>query len=226
MVRVAVAIPAAGVGARMGERPKQYLELAGEPVLLRALRPFLAHDAVTCVVVALPPADAPAPPPWLAGLSGRVTLVAGGATRGDSVRAALERTPADVDVVLIHDAARPLVTAAVIDRCVEAAARGVGAVAAWPVTDTVKEVDEFGRVVATPDRGRFWRVQTPQAFPREMILQAYRAAATEGLEATDDAALVERYGGRVVVVEGAPDNIKLTRPEDLAVAETLLALRS
>lgn len=226
MVRVAAAIAAAGEGTRMGGRRKQYLELAGEPVLLRALRPFLEHPAVVGVVIALPPADVAAPPPWLAGRDPRVALVAGGATRGESVRAALERVPEDVDVVLVHDAARPLVTAEIVGRCIGAAARGVGAVAAWPETDTVKEVDEARRIVATADRGRLWRAQTPQAFPRAMILEAYRRAAVEGFDATDDAALVERYGGVVTVVEGSAENIKITGPEDLVVAEALLALRS
>lgn len=210
----------------MGGRRKQYEELAGEPLLLHALRPFLEHPAITGIVVALPPGDAESPPPWLAALDRRLILTAGGMTRGDSVRAALERVPEDADVVLIHDAARPLVSLAVIDRCIHVAAGGVGAVAAWPETDTVKEVDDSGRIVATRDRRRLWRAQTPQAFPRGMIVQAYRSAEVEGYVATDDAALVERYGGTVLVVEGAADNIKITRPEDLALAEALLARRS
>jgi 2-C-methyl-D-erythritol 4-phosphate cytidylyltransferase len=209
----------------MGGVRKQYLELLGEPVLLHALRPFLAHLAIRWVVVALPAEDAASPPAWLADLDPRVTVVAGGAERGESVRRALEAVPVEAEVVMVHDGARPLVTAEVIDRALEAARRGVGAIAALPLADTLKEADEGGRVVATPDRRRYWRAQTPQAFPRSLLLDAYRRAALEGVEATDDGALVERYGGTVVVVEGAPENLKVTTPTDLIVAEALLASR-
>ncbi|MBI4519552.1 MAG: 2-C-methyl-D-erythritol 4-phosphate cytidylyltransferase [Gemmatimonadetes bacterium] len=225
MIRAAAAIAAAGSGTRMGGVQKQYAELAGEPVLLRAIRPFLEHSEITHVVVALPPADVASPPSWLVGVDPRIVVAAGGATRTDSVRAALKAIPADVEVVLIHDAARPLVTRAVIERCIRVAATGLGAVAAWPLTDTVKAVDASRRIVGTPDREHLWSAQTPQAFPRAMIVEALRAAARSGYVATDDAALVERYGGTVQVVEGSPDNIKITCPEDLRIAEALLALR-
>lgn len=225
----AVVLAAGGAGTRLGRRvPKQYLELAGEPVLERALRPFLAHPAVRAVVIALPAPDVAAPPAWLAALAAgdaRIRLVAGGAERGDSVRAGVAATPADADVVLIHDAARPLVTPDIIDRVLRAAAEGRGAVAAVPVSDTVKEV-EAGRVVATPDRRRLWAAQTPQGFPRALVLDAYRRAAEQGFAATDDAALVEHYGGTVVVVEGSMQNLKVTRPEDVVVAEAILAARA
>lgn len=223
--RVAVVVPAGGAGRRMGGVRKQYIELAGEPLLLHTLRPFLAHPAVEWVVVALPAEDVPRPPAWLVDLDPRVRWVAGGEERGDSVRQALEAVPEEADVVLVHDAARPLVTREVIDRAIVAASRGVGAVAAVPVTDTIKEVDAEGRIVATPERSRLWRAQTPQAFPRAMIVDAYHRAAADGLRATDDAALVERYGGTVVVVEGAPENLKVTGPLDLVVTEALLRAR-
>jgi 2-C-methyl-D-erythritol 4-phosphate cytidylyltransferase len=223
--RVAVVVPAGGAGRRMGGVRKQYIELAGEPLLLHTLRPFLAHPAVEWVVVALPAEDVPRPPAWLVDLDPRVRWVAGGEERGDSVRQALEAVPEEADVVLVHDAARPLVTREVIDRAIAAASRGVGAVAAVPVTDTIKEVDAEGRIVATPERSRLWRAQTPQAFPRAMIVDAYHRAAADGLRATDDAALVERYGGTVVVVEGAPENLKVTGPLDLVVTEALLRAR-
>lgn len=209
----------------MGGFRKQYAELLGEPILLRSLRPFLDHPAVACAVVALPAEDAADPPGWLKALDERVVVVAGGAERGDSVRCGLEAVPEAVDVVLVHDAARPLVTVEVIDRALSVAARGVGVVVAMPVADTLKEVDDEGRVVSTPDRARLWAAQTPQAFPRTMLLDAYRRAAEAGVHATDDAALVERYGGRVVVVEGSAENLKVTRPADLIVAEALLRAR-
>ncbi|HEY8484844.1 MAG TPA: 2-C-methyl-D-erythritol 4-phosphate cytidylyltransferase [Longimicrobiales bacterium] len=223
--RVAVVVPAGGAGRRMGGVRKQYMELAGEPLLLHTLRPFLAHPAVEWVVVALPAEDVPRPPAWLVDLDPRVRWVAGGEERGDSVRLALEAVPEEADLVLVHDAARPLVTREVIDRAIAAASEGVGAVAAVPVTDTIKEVDAEGRIVATPERSRLWRAQTPQAFPRAMIVDAYRRAAADGFRATDDSTLVEHYGGTVVVVEGAPENLKVTGPLDLVVAEALLRAR-
>jgi tRNA threonylcarbamoyl adenosine modification protein (Sua5/YciO/YrdC/YwlC family) len=225
-MRAAVVIAAGGAGRRMrgagdGVR-KQYLELLGEPVLVHSLRPFLAHPEVGWAVVALPAEDFAGPPAWLTGLDPRITLVAGGAERGDSVRLALEAVPEEAEVVLVHDAARPLVTHEVIDRALEAALTGVGAIAAVPLADTLKEVDSEGRITGTPDRRRFWRAQTPQAFPRRLLLDAARRAVTDGYQATDDAALVEHYGGTVVVVEGAPENLKVTTPVDLLIAEALL----
>jgi 2-C-methyl-D-erythritol 4-phosphate cytidylyltransferase len=219
--RAAVVVPAGGAGERMGgDRRKQYLELGGEPILLRSLRVFLDHPAFHWIVVALPAEDMASPPLFL---PRGVTVVAGGATRGDSVRFGLDAVPDSAAVILIHDAARPLVTRAVVDRVLAAAAKGVGAVAAIPVADTLKRVDEDGRVVATVERSHLWQAQTPQGFPRDMIVDAYRRAGEDGVTGTDDAGLVERYGGRVVVVAGDPANLKVTRPEDLELAETLLA---
>ena len=221
----AVVIAAGGSGRRMGGVRKQFAELLGEPILVHSLRPFLEHPSIVCAVVALPAEDAAAPPSWLVELDERVVVVAGGAERGDSVHRGLEVVPESVDIVLVHDAARPLVTRDVIDRALGAAGTGVGAVVGVPVTDTLKQVDAEGRIVGTPDRAVLRAAQTPQAFPRAMLLDAYRRAAQEGVRATDDAALVERYGGTVVVVEGSPENLKVTRPADLIVAEALLRAR-
>jgi 2-C-methyl-D-erythritol 4-phosphate cytidylyltransferase len=223
-VRAAVVVAAGGSGRRLGGVRKQYLELAGEPLLLHALRPFLATAEVDWVVVALP-ADDPEPPAWLAALDTRIHTVAGGAERGDSVRAGLEAVPEEAHVVLVHDAARPLVTVTVIQRAIVQAAKGVGAIVAVPVADTIKVVAD-GVIIETADRRLLWQAQTPQAFPRAMIVDAYRRAAADGLAATDDAALVERYGGRVVVVEGERSNLKVTRESDIAVAEALLRERA
>ncbi len=223
---VAAVIAAGGAGRRLdADVAKQYLVLAGEPVLLRTLRVFLAHPAVRLIVVALPMADAEEPPGWLSDLDGRIVVVRGGAERGDSVARGLEAVPAEIDVVLVHDAARPLVTRAILDRAIATAARGIGAVAAIPVSDTIKEVDSAGRIVSTPDRRRLWQAQTPQAFPRALLAEAYRRAGEEGITATDDAALIERYGGVVEVVEGSSENLKITRNGDVALAEAILARR-
>jgi 2-C-methyl-D-erythritol 4-phosphate cytidylyltransferase len=215
-----VVVVAGGTGTRMaGPVRKQYLELAGEPVLRRALRPFLDHPRIASVVVVLPPEDAHRPPDWLAGLGLRV--VAGGAERGDSVWNGLQALPSDADPILIHDGARPLVSREIVDRVLAAAPAG-GAIAAVPLSDTVKMVDGSGRIVSTPDRERIWRAQTPQGFPREILISAYRRAAAEGVRATDDAAVVERYGHRVVVVPGSESNLKITRPSDLRIAELMV----
>ena len=212
-------IVAGGSGRRVGGPVrKQYLEVAGKPVLLRAILPFLDHPRIHPTVVVLPAEDAMAPPPWLAALA--VHIVAGGAERGDSVWNGLQAIGDGVDLVLVHDGARPFVTADVIDRvldgCVDA-----GAIAAVPVTDTIKEVGDGGTIAGTPDRARLWQAQTPQGFPRAALVAAYERARAEGVAATDDAALYERFAGPVRVVMGSYRNLKVTRPGDLAVAEAL-----
>jgi 2-C-methyl-D-erythritol 4-phosphate cytidylyltransferase len=223
--RVGVAVPAAGSGARMGGGKKAFLELGGEPLLARSLRPFLDVPQVEAVAVALPPSDAGSPPAWLRKLDPRILLVQGGESRLHSVHHALEALPPELEVVLVHDAARPLVTGGVIRRCIDAVRNGAGAVAGWPVVDTLKKVDDRGYVTETPDRSRLWRAQTPQAFPRKDLLAAYREAVSQGWEATDDSAVFVRNGGRVRMVEGSPWNLKVTHPEDLEVAKRLLELQ-
>ena len=222
---VGVVVPAAGSGQRLGGMEKPFLELCGEPVLMRALRPFLDHPGVREVVVTLPTAHAESPPAWLIEADQRVRVVTGGVTRRDSVWAGLQLLSDTLDVAVVHDGARPLVSREVVGRCIEVAGGGVGAVAGVPVVDTMKEVDDGGHVVATPDRSRLWHAQTPQAFPFGMLMDAYRRAFTEDFPATDDAALVEMVGGSVVMVESSGDNVKITRPEDLERAEFMLSRR-
>lgn len=206
----------------MGGVRKPFLELRGEPVLIHALRPFLARTDVVAVAVALAAADAEDPPGWLLALDDRIRVVAGGATRSESVRAAVAALPEDCDLLAVHDAARPLVSGAAVDRCFAVAATGMGAVAGCPAVDTLKEVDEADRVTATADRSRFWQAHTPQVFPADLLRRAHRG----GGEATDDAALVERLGETVRMVDGGRWNLKVTRPEDLPVAEALLDARA
>jgi 2-C-methyl-D-erythritol 4-phosphate cytidylyltransferase len=206
--------------------PKPFLALGGEPLLRHCLDHFLARSDVRWVIVALSQELHESVPAWLCS-DARVRTVVGGTERGDSVRNALAAVPAEADVVLVHDAARPLVSAAVIQRCIQAATAGDSVVAAIPVVDTIQEVDDEGTIVTTPDRRRLRAAQTPQAFPAEVLRAAHRRAAAEGVVATDDAGLVARYGGRVRVVEGAPENIKITTPADLLAAEAWLTrLRS
>ena len=223
--RVGVAVPAAGSGLRMGGVRKAFLELSGQPTLLRALRPFLAERRVVAIAVALAPEDASSPPPWLVELAPRVLVVAGGATRSQSVRAAIAALPEDLDVIAVHDAARPLVTPRVVTECIDLALEGFGAVAGCPAVDTLKRVDSQGFVLDTPDRARFWQAQTPQVFPAMVLRLAYADARAEG---TDDSALVERSGSgvRVKMVDAGPSNLKVTRPEDVPLAESILRGRA
>jgi 2-C-methyl-D-erythritol 4-phosphate cytidylyltransferase len=217
-----VAMPAAGTGYRMGGVRKPLLNLGGEPILLRSLRPFLEHPQVHAIAVALDQKALLDPPPWLVELDPRINLVPGGVSRGESVWAALQALPEGIDTVAVHDAARPLLTRGIIDRCVRAVGENRGAVAGWPAVDTLKRVDDGRRILGTLSREEIWHAQTPQVFPRELILAAYQAAKEAGVSDTDDSALVERIGGEVVMVEGASSNLKVTRPEDLALAELFL----
>jgi 2-C-methyl-D-erythritol 4-phosphate cytidylyltransferase len=219
-----VVVPAAGTGRRMGGLRKQYLELAGEPVLVWALRPFLAHPALSSVVVALPPGDEASPPEWLTAEDPRISFVAGGESRGESVFNALGALP-PVDVIMVHDGARPLVSEETVDRCFRAAAGGDGVVAGVPAVDTLKGVDSDSRILETLDRSRIWQAHTPQSFPAPVLLEAYEAAREAGFPATDDSALVEASGGSVRMVHGNADNLKVTRPEDLVAAEAILRSR-
>ena len=205
---------AAGSGERLGAgRPKAFVAVAGRPMLewsLDALRAADLHD----IVVALPPGER--------GPHGCLG-VPGGVTRSESVRAALAAAPPG-DVV-VHDAARPLVTAEHFRETLAALEGADCAVAAAPVTDTVKEAGPDRLVIATLDRSRLWAIQTPQAFRREALERALSVGDEVLAQATDDAWLVERAGGRVRVVESTPANLKITTPHDLAIAEHLLADR-
>ena len=201
-------VVAAGSGTRFGGA-KQFRELGGRTVLARSLD--AARTVAEAVVVVLPPDSGP--------VEGADIRVPGGATRSGSVRAGLAVVPADVAVVVVHDAARPLAPPELFRAVVAAVAEGAdAAVPGLPVPDTVKEVGQDGVVRRTLDRAGLVLVQTPQAFSAPVL----RRAHASGGEATDDAGLVEADGGRVVVVAGAPENLKITRPRDLLVAEALL----
>ncbi len=205
---------AAGSGERLGAgRPKAFVVLAGRPMLEWSLDALRAAG-IADVVVALPPGEA-APPGCLG--------VPGGATRSASVSAALAAAPAG-DVV-VHDAARPLVTPELFRQALDALAGADCAIAAAPLADTVKEAGPDRLVTATLDRSRLWAIQTPQAFRRGALERALAVDAAVLAQATDDAWLVERSGGSVRVVESSPANFKVTTPHDLRVAELLLADR-
>jgi 2-C-methyl-D-erythritol 4-phosphate cytidylyltransferase len=231
-------VPAAGRGERLGPgAPKALRELGGVPLLVHAVRALSRSRAVTLVVVVAPADGVPRVRALLEdyGLDGQdgttVTVVPGGATRQESVWLGLAVLPPAVDVVLVHDAARPLVPVDVVDAVARAVADGAEAVVpAVPLADTVKQVvpGAPGRpepVVGTPDRGSLRAVQTPQGFRRDVLLAVHEKALQDGVDATDDAGLVERYGGSVVVVPGHEEAFKVTRPLDLVLAEAVLARR-
>jgi 2-C-methyl-D-erythritol 4-phosphate cytidylyltransferase len=220
-MNVGVIIPAAGSGTRMGGTRKPFLQLAGKPLLQYCLEAFFQIDSIRHIAVALS-VDETNRPEWLG--DKRIKIVAGGAHRAESVRAGLSALPDAVDVVVVHDAARPLVTPELIRRVLEVVNHKVAATVAVPVTDTLHEVDDHQTILATPPRSRFWRAQTPQAFPREALELAY-ARVEDASTATDEAGLVARSGWTVKVVPGENWNIKITTPEDLVWAESTLRER-
>ncbi len=218
---VGVLLPAAGRGERAGSGElKQFRPIGGVPMLLRAVRPFTQHPRVRQIVVALPPDVAARPPAWLRDLAGDLLrIVAGGATRADSVAAALAALDAACRIVLVHDAARPFVAPETIEAVLTVAQSGVGAVAAVRVSDTLKRVSgEGGRIQETVDRRPLWRAQTPQGFPRAMLEAAYAARGATP-DPTDDAQLVERLGHPIQIVPDRTTNIKVTSPDDFTLAE-------
>jgi len=228
---VGVVIVAGGDSTRTtgtggGGELKQFRWVAGKPALLHSLQTFMARPDVVAVVVVLPRAYVADPPPWIFQCDvDRLMISVGGRTRTESVANGLDDLPDEAQVVLVHDAARPLVDDATIDRVVAAARAGGCAIAALPVVDTLKEVDGSGRVVRTVERTGLWRAQTPQGFPRDVIVRAHRDAKANHVSATDDAALCERLGIPVSVVRGSERAMKITEEPDFARAEALFPLR-
>jgi 2-C-methyl-D-erythritol 4-phosphate cytidylyltransferase/2-C-methyl-D-erythritol 2,4-cyclodiphosphate synthase len=226
-MRVTAIIAAGGRGERLGHaHPKQLLSVGGRPILERSLSTFLAHPAITEIVVALPADLAADPPLYLRGRSKPVILVAGGARRQDSVRQAFLASDETSEIVVVHDAARPFASADLLSRTIDAAAASGAALAALRSRDTVKRVAAAGpgkvspRFVAeTLPRDEIYLAQTPQAFRRDVLRDAL--AIGETVDATDEATLAERAGHAVRVVEGESSNLKVTTKDDLAVAEAI-----
>lgn len=228
MTRYFAVVPAAGIGKRMGAAmPKQYLPLAGKPVLQHTLESLLRVARLERVVVALAPVD-PYWPMLAAAADPRVAATVGGEERADSVWSglcALKEMAQDQDFVLVHDAARPCLRSEDVERMIDALADDpVGGILALPSVDTLKEA-EGGRVQSTLDRRRVWRALTPQMFRYRLLCDALEAAAAPQIKVTDEAQAVERAGFKPRIVEGRPDNIKITRPEDLPLAELFLERR-
>lgn len=221
-MKIGAIIPAAGAGRRMGGIRKAFMEIAGKPMLLHSVEVLLARPDVTCVVVPVSPDDIDNIPDWLQRPG--VHFVHGGAERSDSVRAGLNAMPDGVDAILVHDAARPLLNDAMIDRVLAPLKEGRSATIAVRATDTLHEVDEEGVIRGTPDRSRYWRAQTPQAFPRNVLELAF-ATELDQPTATDEAGMVSASGWPVVVVEGEAWNIKVTGPDDVEMVESMLRER-
>ena len=223
---VAAVVPAGGSGTRMGnEVAKQFLQLGGVPLLIHALRVFEASRTIAEIVVVVPE-DAVVScreellPPFA--FSKVSTVAGGGARRQDSVWNGLQAVDERTTIVVVHDAVRPFVTGAMVEQVVDGARTYGAAIAATPLHDTVKKAAPDGMIETTLDRQRLWSAQTPQAFDVELLREAHRSSQEAGVEATDDAFLVERIGHRVSIVNGSPDNIKVTRPEDLVMGEAIL----
>jgi len=224
-MHVTAIIAAAGAGRRLGaSKPKQLLDIGGGSMLQHSVTAFAAHSRVSDIILVLPaeqtsflffsPGDPQSIPP--------IRIVAGGARRQDSVARGFDAVRPDSDVVLVHDAARPFVSAGLIDRTIDAAAQHGAAIAALQSRDTVKRVDTGGRITETIARETIYLAQTPQGFRRD-VLAAAVAVGRSGVEATDEAALAERAGYPVHVVDGDPGNVKITSAEDLAAARVRLA---
>ena len=227
----AAVIVAGGEGERFGDpRGKQLALVAGLPVLAHTLRAFQRCEAVDVIVVVTHPdrVEAYAEAIGPAGAGKVVAVVPGGATRTASVAAGLAALPAGCLAVAVHDGARAAVTPDTIAASFTSLFADPlldGVVVGHPAFDTIKEASEVGRIVSTPDRSRLWIAQTPQTFRLDALLRAHERAAAEGFQGTDDAALVERCGGVVAMLEGPRWNIKVTVPEDLVVLSALLAER-
>jgi 2-C-methyl-D-erythritol 4-phosphate cytidylyltransferase / 2-C-methyl-D-erythritol 2,4-cyclodiphosphate synthase len=219
-MHVSAIIAAGGRGLRFGGvEPKQLLSLRGEPILKRSVDAYLNCDLVSDVVVVLPADLARRPPAYLRHRSKPVTIVDGGARRRDSVANGFARAPEHADIIVIHDAARPLVSDAVIRRTIAAAAESGAAIAALQARDTVKRVGDRDAITATLPRDEIYLAQTPQAFRASVLRDALRLTA----DATDEAMLAEQAGYVVRVVEGDPRNLKITTPDDLTMAEHFVA---
>jgi 2-C-methyl-D-erythritol 4-phosphate cytidylyltransferase len=226
---VGVVVPAAGAGRRLGGGAKALVRLDGRAMLAHAVEAMEANHCTTAVVVVSHPDTLEATAKLLAdeGLAKVTALVAGGPSRQASVAAGLRALPPEPGYVVVHDAARPLVAPGTIDRMLELLLEAglAGVVPGVPVIDTIRRVDAAQRSTGIVDREQLRSMQTPQLFVREVLEAAYRLALRDGAEAADEAALVELAGHSVQVVPGDPENLKVTTPLDLAIAETLLARR-
>ncbi len=223
-----VIIPAAGFGSRMkSDTPKQFLHLAGEPILIRTIMSFLDCEDIHWVALAIA-ADQHQQTEALLGKyipeqdRPRIIVTEGGATRQQSVWSGLQALPEDVEIILVHDGARPLISSRLIENCLQGALTHGAVIAAIPVNDTIKEVSANQTISRTVDRTHLYRAQTPQAAKRQLLEQAYRQAETDNFTGTDEASLLEHAGIPITIINGEEHNIKITRPGDMLIARNLL----
>ena len=230
MAKLAVIIPAAGSGSRMGSRlPKPFLNLNGEQILLHTIRNFLGVPGLTQVLVPTSKEWIPVVSEMLASLNVEgvsLQVVEGGSERQFSIWNALQVLDEDIELVAVHDAVRPFISVKLIEECCAKALKTGGAIIAVPAKDTIKRVKENGEIEDTPDRRFLWQAQTPQVFRKDIVVKAYESAITDEFVGTDDSSLVERIGGKVSVVEGDRENLKITYPVDLKIAELILSGRN
>ena len=232
-MQVFAILPAAGLGTRMaGPQPKQFLILSGLPILIHSLRAFAAVKRVTAIYVAVRKPEMERVQAQIAeyGFAGRVKVVEGGNNRQESVSHALAALPAQPDdIVLVHDAVRPLIDAATIDRTIDAVAEHGAAIVGLPAVDTIKQVERTAHgalVTATIPREYIVLAQTPQGFRFGLLQKAFAEATADGFVGTDEASVVERAGLPVAVVHGSQVNLKITQPGDLELAEFYLRQRA
>ncbi|MFQ5673511.1 MAG: 2-C-methyl-D-erythritol 4-phosphate cytidylyltransferase [Nitrospinales bacterium] len=221
-MKICAIIPAAGHGARMGKTiPKQFLEFNGKPILRHTLHVFKTCGLFDSLVLVAPPDAMRAAEEECAGIE--IAVVPGGEKRQDSVFQGVRALDADTEIVVVHDGVRPFVSRRMIRESVDAARRFGAAITAIPVNDTVKRASPEGFVERTIDRESLWRIQTPQAFQYSLLRQALEQAAADGYYGTDEGALIEHIGKPVKIIRGSELNIKITRPEDLVLGETIAA---
>ena len=232
-MQVFAILPAAGLGTRMaGPQPKQFLALAGEPILIHSLRAFASVDRVTAIYVAVRKTEIERVQAQVAehGFADKVHVVEGGETRQESVAHALAAVPAgDDDIVLVHDAVRPLIDSATIARTIEAVEQHGAAIVGLPAIDTIKQVERTAHgaiITSTIPREFIVQAQTPQGFRYGVLQRAFAEAEADGFVGTDEASVVERAGLPVAVVPGSPVNLKITQPGDLELAEFYLNQRA
>jgi len=223
-MKVGLIIPAGGQGKRMGhDRPKQYLELNGQPILHHTLKVFQDCSVIDSIVLAVPEND-------VSDIRGQYQndftkihcVTAGGKERQDSVYNGFLALDPAIELVIVHDAVRPFVDSAMIRAVVHSAQVDGAAIVAIPLSDTLKRADADGKVEETIPRDKLWRVQTPQAFRRDVFVDAYNKAIAEGFYGTDEASLVERLGIKISIVPGSAFNLKITHPEDLILGQAIL----
>jgi len=223
-ITAAAIIAAAGFGTRMeSDCPKQFLQLDNAPILIHTVKAFLQNDHIDQIVVVAPADRIKQTLEILTNHIGqhyRISVVPGGRRRQDSVQAGIDSLDETVDVVLIHDGARPLVSQPVIDRCYEAVITSGAAIAAVPVKDTLKKGDQDSTVISTVERENLWHAQTPQGAYKKLLLKAFSELGKR--DVTDESSLLELSGIPVTIVEGSETNIKITRPEDLILAEQIM----